>query len=277
MTQITGGQRLSPGLWIAAATEVAVAIAVSAIIFRVGVAPSATDHSGPDMASMESHRPMEIHWHATTLVIAGLTALMLAWWMTSRKRAAAILAAAGLVGLGMSDAVRTIALHSHVIGMAALEVLFVAVPLLLIAALPRRTSEAQPVPAVDRLGFPRGPLELDTAYRSASADGSRSRNAAGHRSGLARPARPSGRDRLLVSHSRHRRARPTRAASRGVDRRPGGRGDSRSGDPAGSRPPSRSTPGWSGHARHLRRRDAATRQTAGKTRTSNGERCPLTG
>ena len=67
---------------------------------------------------------------------------MLAWWMASRKRAAAILAAAGLVGLGMSDTVRTIALHSHVIGMAALEVLFVAVPLLLIAAVPRRTSEA---------------------------------------------------------------------------------------------------------------------------------------
>lgn len=142
MTPITGGQRLSPGLWIAAAIEIAVAIAVSAIILRVGVAPSAAGHSDTDMTSMESHRPMEIHWHAATLLTAGLTALMAAWWMTSRKRVPAILTAAGLIGLGLSDTVRTMAVQSHVIGMAALEVLFVAVPLLLIAALPRQTSEA---------------------------------------------------------------------------------------------------------------------------------------
>jgi cytochrome c oxidase assembly factor CtaG len=142
MTPITGSQRLSPGLWIAAAIEIAVAIAVSAIILRVGVAPSAAGHSDTDMTSMESHRPMEIHWHAATLLTAGLTALVAAWWMTSRKRVPAILTAAGLVGLGLSDTVRTIAVQSHVIGMAALEVLFVAVPLLLIAALPRQTSAA---------------------------------------------------------------------------------------------------------------------------------------
>ncbi|MGB9306019.1 MAG: hypothetical protein WCB92_20790 [Mycobacterium sp.] len=141
-TPINGGQRLSPGLWIAAATEIAVAIAVSAIIFRVGLAPPAAGHSESGMASMGSHRPVEIHWHTSILVTAALTALTLAWWMASRARVAAILTAAGLVGLGASETVRTMAVQSHVVGMAALEVLFVAVPLLLIAALPRRIPDS---------------------------------------------------------------------------------------------------------------------------------------
>lgn len=135
---VNGGQRLSPGLWIAATIEIGVAVAVSAVIVRTGRAGEAAGHYEPGMASMHSHHSVPIHWHAGTLVAAALTAIALAWWVRTRARLAAILAAAGLVGLGASEAVRMLAVHSHVAGMAALEALFVAVPLLLIAALPRR-------------------------------------------------------------------------------------------------------------------------------------------
>lgn len=135
---VNGGQRLSSGLWIAAAIEIGVAVAVSAIIVRTGRASEPAGHYESGMASMHSHDSVPIHWHAGTLVVVALTATMLIWWMRTRARLPAILAAAGLIGLGASDTVRVMAVHSHLAGMAALEALFVAVPLLLIAALPRR-------------------------------------------------------------------------------------------------------------------------------------------
>ena len=139
---VDGGQRLSPGLWIAAAIEIAVAVAVSAIIVRTGRASQATGQSESGMASMHSHHSAAIQWHAGTLVAAALTATMVIWWVRTRARLAAVLGAACLIGLGASDSMRTMAVHSHLAGMAALETLFVAVPLLLIAALPRQTPNA---------------------------------------------------------------------------------------------------------------------------------------
>jgi len=138
---VDGGPRPSRSLWIAAAVEIGVAVAVSAIVLHAGHAPPATDGSASGMASMHSHRSVEPHWSAGTLVAAALAAAMLAWWLATRARIPAVLTAAGLVWLGASDTVRSLAVHSHLVAMAALEALLVAVPLLLIASLPRRAPD----------------------------------------------------------------------------------------------------------------------------------------
>lgn len=128
--------RLTPGLWIAAAAEIAVAIAVGAIMLHYGAAGGST----PDMAEMHlHHHAAQIDWSATSLVIAALTASVLIWWAASRTRIPAVLTAVGLMGVVSSEPVRVLALQSHLVAMAVLEVLLVAVPLLLLAAL-RRTG-----------------------------------------------------------------------------------------------------------------------------------------
>jgi hypothetical protein len=131
--------RLSPGLLIASTVEVGVAIAVSALILRAGHASPTVDQPGSAMTSMHSHRSAEIPWHTGTLVVAALTAVTLIWWLATRAQVPAVLAAAGLAGLGTAAPMRMLALESHLIGMATLEVLIVAVPLLIVAAVPRRT------------------------------------------------------------------------------------------------------------------------------------------
>lgn len=87
-------------------------------------------------------QPAQIHWHITTLAVAVLSAAMLAWWLTTRARVPAVIAAAGLIEVCVSDEVRVMAIASHLVAMAALEGLLVAAPLLLVAALPRRSRPA---------------------------------------------------------------------------------------------------------------------------------------
>ena len=135
---VNGGPRLSPGLWIASAIEIAVAVGVSAIILRAGHSPSLGDVHGSGMASMHSQHSVEIPWHAATFVVALLTVTALIWWLATRARVPAILAAAGLIGLCTSTPLRILAARSHLVGMAMLEVLLVAVPLLIVAAAPGR-------------------------------------------------------------------------------------------------------------------------------------------
>lgn len=134
-------QRLIPGLWIAAAAEIAVAIAVGAMLLHYGV----TGRSTPDIAGMHSHHhPAQMHWSATSLVVAALTAGALIWWVRTRASFPAVLTAVGLTGVVVSEPVRVLALQSHLVAMAVLEVLLVAVPLLLLAALRRTGVTSRP-------------------------------------------------------------------------------------------------------------------------------------
>lgn len=134
-------QRLTPGLWVAAASEITVAIVVGTIMLHYGAA----DRSTPDMASLHSdHHAAQIHWSATSLIVAALTASVLMWWMITRASIPAVLTAVGLMCVVVSEPVRVLALQSHLVAMAVLEVLLVAVPLLLLAA--RRRTGVTPRP-----------------------------------------------------------------------------------------------------------------------------------
>jgi hypothetical protein len=125
--------RVTPGLWVAAAAEIAVAIAVGAILLHYGAAGGPT----PDMAGGHSqHHAPQIHWQPT-FITAALTAAALIWWVRTRASLAAVLTAVGLLCVVVSEPIRVLALQSHLVAMASLEVLLVAIPLLIIAALPR--------------------------------------------------------------------------------------------------------------------------------------------
>lgn len=133
VTRIDHGQRLTPGVWIAAAAEIVVALGVATLILRTGGSARTSQRGMSDMA--DTHSSSLFGWHPGLLIAAGITATALIWWLGTRARFAAILAAAGLLGLGVSETGRTAAVHSHLVAMAVLEALLVAVPLLLIAAL----------------------------------------------------------------------------------------------------------------------------------------------
>jgi cytochrome c oxidase assembly factor CtaG len=124
---------LSPGVWIAAAAEIAVALAIATLMLRTGGTAPATGHAAPGMSDMRSSSAHESGWDPVLFVAAGLTVAAMFWWLATRARIPAILAAAGLAGIGTSETVRVMALHSHLVGMAALEALLVGVPLLLVA------------------------------------------------------------------------------------------------------------------------------------------------
>jgi hypothetical protein len=73
--------------------------------------------------------------------LATCTVAVLLWWAASRARTPALLAAVGLITLASSEPVRIMSLQSHLVAMAALEVVLVAAPLLVITAL--RTAHAR--------------------------------------------------------------------------------------------------------------------------------------
>lgn len=122
----------SPRLWLAAGVEIAVAIAIGAVM--VDAQQTATPHHG-----MHSHHS-QLHWNPLLFVVGGVTAAALIWWLATRDRIAALLTAAGLTILGSSETVRALALQSHLVAMAALEALLVAAPLLLIHAVRRERA-----------------------------------------------------------------------------------------------------------------------------------------
>jgi hypothetical protein len=147
VTSIRGHPHLSPRLWIAAGAEIAVAVAVATTMLHAEHTMPVPEHGESDMGQMEdmgvSH-PTEFHWHPVMFIIAGLTVASLIWWLATGRRVAALLTAAGLIGLATSDTVRGMALQSHLIAMAALEALLVAVPLLLIGGVRRNQPAARP-------------------------------------------------------------------------------------------------------------------------------------
>jgi hypothetical protein len=73
---MAAGRRLSPGLWIAAAAEIAVAFVIATIILDTDQGSSSASH-----ADMHAIRPARIDWETTTLVLAAITAGLLTWWL----------------------------------------------------------------------------------------------------------------------------------------------------------------------------------------------------
>ncbi|TAM65256.1 hypothetical protein [Mycobacterium sp.] len=155
-------RRPSPGLWLAASAEIAVALVVATILFSSRHASPPMSHS--DMASMPdmSPKPVQIHWQATTLIFAALTVAALIWWLATRARIPAVVAAVGLIAVGASGEVRAMSVQSHLVAMAALEALLVAAPLLFIGALRPRQSSA----AVSRSALWMAPVILAVALNS---------------------------------------------------------------------------------------------------------------
>lgn len=136
--------RLTPKLFLAAGLEIGAAVAVAALVMR-GThrpEPSGHVHSHSGMAGMYPEAAAA-HWSVATIGAGVFAAGALLWWLSTRSRAGAALAAAGLAVLAASPAVRTLSVTSHLVAMAALEVLAVAVPLLLVAAV-RRPAPTDP-------------------------------------------------------------------------------------------------------------------------------------
>lgn len=125
-------------LWFAAATEIAVAAVVGAILLHYG---GDVPMSQPITQMHPHHHTSQAVWTPWQTSSAAITLAALIWWIVRRSRAAPALAALGLFAVAVAEPVRTLALQSHLIAMAALEALLVGVPLLLIAALPPSTSE----------------------------------------------------------------------------------------------------------------------------------------
>jgi hypothetical protein len=130
-----GPARPTSGLWLAAAAEISVAVAVGVLVLA-----GRADGAGPPAA----HHPVQMHWSAALFGSAALAIFAMIWWAVTRAWPPAVLAALGLLGAVSSAPVRTLALHSHLVAMAALEILLVAVPLLLFAA--ARHAKVPPLP-----------------------------------------------------------------------------------------------------------------------------------
>ena len=73
-----------------------------------------------------------INWTPGVVVLAAVTMVVLLGWVLARSRTLAALGAACLAGLVACEPVRSLALQSHLVGMAVLEALSVGVPLLLL-------------------------------------------------------------------------------------------------------------------------------------------------
>lgn len=128
--------RLTPKLFLAAGLEIGAAVAVAALGTRGTRRPDSPSHSHSGMAAMHPENAAA-HWSVAAVATGVVAAGAVLWWMRTRSRAGAALAAAGLAALAASPAVRTTSVTSHLVAMAALEVLAVAVPLLIVAAVRR--------------------------------------------------------------------------------------------------------------------------------------------
>ncbi|OBK87514.1 cytochrome c oxidase assembly protein [Mycolicibacter sinensis] len=139
-TIVPGGARLSPGLWVAAAAELAVAVAVGAVLLRSNATVMPVHHQQHMPGA--HHSSTQVHWTVGFFTIAALTAALLLCWTIFRTRVLAFAAAGGLIAVVASEPVRTLSLRSHLVGMATLEVVMVAGPLLLVVALRGHTPNS---------------------------------------------------------------------------------------------------------------------------------------
>jgi hypothetical protein len=119
--------------WLLAAAELSAALIVARLIVW-------TQH--PHTACHHHHGP-QIHWGMVEYASTTVAIAALGWWLARRESTAAIVSVAALVAFAASPAVRGLASQSHLIAMAALELLMVACPLLLLRESPR-PSAGQP-------------------------------------------------------------------------------------------------------------------------------------
>lgn len=141
-----GSVRPTPRLWLAAAAEVAAAVGLAALVMGPAGTSGTAPHDHLGMAGMPAGGPVPPHWSAATMSIGVLTVGALTWWVSTRNRVAALVTAAGLTTLTTTAPVRSMVVGSHLVAMAALEILAVAVPMLLIAAMPRSELSRTPQP-----------------------------------------------------------------------------------------------------------------------------------
>lgn len=139
-TASNGGARLTPGVWIAAVAELAVAVAVAVLIQFGQATPAPASMSDMPVMPSTHHGTQQLTWSAGSLAVVLLTAATLACWLVTRARVLAVCAAFGLVAVVMSGPVRALAMQSHLVAMAALELALVVAPLLLVTATPRPQS-----------------------------------------------------------------------------------------------------------------------------------------
>jgi len=129
---VAAPQRPSAGTWILAAVElVAAALIAWLLIARSGDSASHQHMAGTDMADTVSS---VASWGWPEFVAGLLAVAAVLWWLASRYPIAALVAGAALVGLTCLSTVRILAVQSHLFAMVALELLLVAAPLLLLAA-----------------------------------------------------------------------------------------------------------------------------------------------
>ncbi|OBG02567.1 hypothetical protein [Mycolicibacter sinensis] len=138
-TTAPGGIRLSPGLWLATVAELAVAVAVGAVLLRANATSMPAHHHQHEPGMHDSSMP--IHWSVSFFTIAALTAALSLGWKIFRNRVFAFAAPGGLIAVVASEPVRTLALQSHLIAMAIVEVVLVAAPLLIVAGVRGRTDQ----------------------------------------------------------------------------------------------------------------------------------------
>jgi hypothetical protein len=128
--------------WLIAILELLAALVVARVIAG-GSATPGLEHHGSNMAGMagttEATTPI-VEWGWLSQTASGVAVGGTIWWLFTRHRIAAATAAAGLSFVASSPAVRVLATQSHLIAMAALEVLMVIVPLLVVAAVGERPS-----------------------------------------------------------------------------------------------------------------------------------------
>lgn len=128
--------------WLLAAIELAAAVLVARLMLGAGQTPASThashlDHGMAGMPGMSNAVAPTAQWGWVEVTAIGMVAAALTWWLLLRQSVAAVLAAAGLVVLATSPAVRVLAARSHLVAMMALESLLVIAPLLVLAAHPR--------------------------------------------------------------------------------------------------------------------------------------------
>jgi hypothetical protein len=134
-------QRSRPSVrtWLLAALELAAVVLVARLMVQATQTPASVpagdhDHGMTGMPSMSNAAVPAAQWSWVEYTAIGVSAVALAWWLIRRQSVAAVLAAASLVALATSPAVRVLATQSHLIAMVALELLLVIAPLLMLAA-----------------------------------------------------------------------------------------------------------------------------------------------
>jgi hypothetical protein len=129
----------SPRLWLLAVGELAIAASIAAaVLSKPDTSASGHDH----MIGMAMPAP-PLHWGWVEFASVAVMLLGLAWWWHGSRAPAALAVVAGIGVLVTSEPMRILATQSHLVAMAAMELVLVALPLTVLAALPHR--EPRPV------------------------------------------------------------------------------------------------------------------------------------